>query len=99
MHNNILKSFISRFSFFKQGIDLIQQNFEINISNNNPDNVIGTITIKTPLLTKQIKFNSNGKNIGAFMQIYIKKAHLFPNYKYKTNAMNVKIRKNHFVFT
>lgn len=58
MNNNILKSFISRFSFFKQGIDLIQQNFEINISNNNPDNVIGTITIKTPLLTKQIKFNS-----------------------------------------
>ena len=59
MYPNILKSFISRFSFFKEQIDLIQQNFEIKILNNEQDNVTGAITIKNlQQETKQIEFSS-----------------------------------------
>lgn len=59
MYPNTLKSFISRFSYFKQKIDLIQQNFEINILNNEQDKVTGTIIIKNlQQETKQINFSS-----------------------------------------
>ena len=59
MYPNILKSFISRFSFFKEQIDLIQQNFEIKILNNEQDKVTGAITIKNlQQETKQIEFSS-----------------------------------------
>ena len=59
MYPNILKSFISRFSFLKEQIDLIQQNFEIKILNNEQDKVTGAITIKNlQQETKQIEFSS-----------------------------------------